>query len=232
MALSRGSPRVGVTHHRALWSPDFPRRLRAAITRPTRPRHRVRRCPVRAITAATFLTMTSRGPRTLVSLFLAATLALTGTFVGAGGALADEDLKRKKKACTAEPRNYACLKASDRREVAGEPVTFTGSLSKRAQRNLASWTGGENTICLTRYAPKPEKDGSWPWETLDKVCSTLNTDGTFGMVANLGVQGLHYYGVEMGPCRASRDECGNSDPGLLGLSNRGDRVVAVRTVAQ
>jgi len=26
VALSRGSPRVGVTHHRALWSPDFPRR--------------------------------------------------------------------------------------------------------------------------------------------------------------------------------------------------------------
>ena len=27
MALSRGSPRVGVTHHLALWCPDFPRRL-------------------------------------------------------------------------------------------------------------------------------------------------------------------------------------------------------------
>jgi len=38
VALSRGLPRVGVTHHRALWSPDFPRRLHAAITRPTRPR--------------------------------------------------------------------------------------------------------------------------------------------------------------------------------------------------
>ena len=25
VALSRGSPRVGVTHHPALWSPDFPR---------------------------------------------------------------------------------------------------------------------------------------------------------------------------------------------------------------
>ena len=37
MALSRGSPRVGVTHHLALWSPDFPRRSRAAVTRPTHP---------------------------------------------------------------------------------------------------------------------------------------------------------------------------------------------------
>src|SRR6185295_4494102 len=34
VALSRGSPRVGVTHHPALWSPDFPRR---AADRPTRP---------------------------------------------------------------------------------------------------------------------------------------------------------------------------------------------------
>src|SRR5699024_9749236 len=40
VALSRGSPRVGVTHHPALWSPDFPRRApwcRAAAARPTRP---------------------------------------------------------------------------------------------------------------------------------------------------------------------------------------------------
>ncbi len=41
VALSRGSPRVGVTHHPALWSPDFPRRrIRrrcAAAARPARP---------------------------------------------------------------------------------------------------------------------------------------------------------------------------------------------------
>ena len=30
VALSRGSPRVGVTDHPALWSPDFPRQLAAA----------------------------------------------------------------------------------------------------------------------------------------------------------------------------------------------------------
>ena len=34
VALSRGSPRVGVTHHPALWSPDFPRRSPRAPTRP------------------------------------------------------------------------------------------------------------------------------------------------------------------------------------------------------
>ena len=39
VALSRGSPRVGVTHHRALRSPDFPQphRCGTAIAWPTRP---------------------------------------------------------------------------------------------------------------------------------------------------------------------------------------------------
>jgi len=41
VALSRGSPRVGVAHHLALWSPDFPRprprRDDAAAARPARP---------------------------------------------------------------------------------------------------------------------------------------------------------------------------------------------------
>ena len=38
VALSRGSPRVGVTHRPALWSPDFPRSARrpTAAARPTR----------------------------------------------------------------------------------------------------------------------------------------------------------------------------------------------------
>jgi len=34
VALSRGSPRVGVTHHPALWSPDFPRRRVSPSPRP------------------------------------------------------------------------------------------------------------------------------------------------------------------------------------------------------
>lgn len=46
VALSRGSPRVGVTHHPALWSPDVPRRGCSAP--PTRPPGRlVRRVPHR-----------------------------------------------------------------------------------------------------------------------------------------------------------------------------------------
>ena len=52
VALSRGSPRVGVTHHPALRSPDFPRcalypRWRTAIARPTRPPTRLA-VPVRS----------------------------------------------------------------------------------------------------------------------------------------------------------------------------------------
>ena len=38
VALSRGSPRVGVTHHPALRSPDFPQLSPAAIIWPSRPR--------------------------------------------------------------------------------------------------------------------------------------------------------------------------------------------------
>src|SRR5690606_28081207 len=34
VALSRGSPRVGVTHHLALWSPDLPRHQVALPPRP------------------------------------------------------------------------------------------------------------------------------------------------------------------------------------------------------
>ena len=36
VALSRGSPRVGVTHHPALWSPDFPQQPRGAPRSPGR----------------------------------------------------------------------------------------------------------------------------------------------------------------------------------------------------
>lgn len=176
--------------------------------------------------------MTSFTTRSL-SVLGALAIAGAGLAITAGSAAADTDLKPRKSACTADPNNYACLKVSDRREVSGEPVTFTGSLSKEARRQLNNWTKGENTICLTRYEPKPMKDGSWPWETLDNVCTTLNTDGTFGMIANLGKPGLHFYGVEMGPCRADEDLCGGGDPGLIGVGNtKKDRVVAVRTVAQ
>jgi hypothetical protein len=146
-------------------------------------------------------------------------------------ASADTTFKPRKSACTKEPAEYACLKASSRREVAGDPVTFTGTLSTEAMKQLANWTKGENSVCLIRFEPKPESNGSWGSQTLDQACTTVNKDGTFGMTVELGKQGLHYYGVEMGPCRATEDVCGNADPGLLGVSNKKDRVVAVRTLA-
>ena len=163
---------------------------------------------------------------------IAGSVALAASIGLAVPAQAADNHKPRKSACTADPSNYACLQTDMRKEVAGEPVTFRGSLSKQAQRNLAEWTGGENTICLTRYESKPEKDGSWPWQTLDEACTTLNTDGTFGLVAYLGRQGKFFYGVEMGPCRGNKDLCGNGDPGLIGAGgNKKNRVVAVRTVA-
>ena len=37
VALSLGLPRVGVTHHRALWSPDVPRQCRDRLADPSSP---------------------------------------------------------------------------------------------------------------------------------------------------------------------------------------------------
>ena len=175
--------------------------------------------------------MTFSSTRSLLAAASALLVTTTGLVVSAGAASAEQDYKPRKSACTAEPSDYACLRVSDRREVSGEAVTFTGTLSRQAQKNLASWTRGENTICLTRYAPAPGKNG-WPGQTLDQACTTLNPNGTFGMTVFLGVQGLHFYGVEMGPCRADEAECGGGDPGLLSPGGtKKNRVVAVRTVA-
>ena len=175
--------------------------------------------------------MTRSSTRSFLAVASALVVAATGMVISAGAASANEDYKPRKSACTADPSDYACLRVSDRREVSGEAVTFTGTLSRQAQKNLASWTRGENTICLTRYAPAPGKNG-WPGQTLDQACTTMNPNGTFGMTVFLGVQGLHFYGVEMGPCRADEAECGGGDPGLLSPGGtKKNRVVAVRTVA-
>ena len=146
-------------------------------------------------------------------------------------ASASDEFKYRKKACVAEPTNYACLKADTRRQSASEPVLFTGELSRQAQKNLASWTSGENTICLTRYSKTPRKDGSWPRETLSAACTTMNKDGTFGIETYLGKIGAFVYGIEMGPCQSTAEECGQADGMLLGVANRHDRLVTVRTVA-
>ena len=159
----------------------------------------------------------------------AVALSVIGIAAPAGAA---ESPKPRKSACAAYLADYACLRTDSRKEVAGEPVTFRGTLSTQAQKNLAQWTDGENTICLTRYKTTPEEDGSWPWQTLNEACTTLNTDGTFGLVAYLGRQGKFFYGVEMGPCKGDAGLCGNGDGGLLSaLGNKKNRAVAVKTIA-
>lgn len=112
---------------------------------------------------------------------------------------------------------YACLSVNRAAVPAGRTVTFSGSLSAKALRNLHAWTKGADVVCLTRYAPKPQADGSWPWESLDGACAQVNPAGRFVIHAELGLPGTHYFGVENGPCRADAALCGNGDPGLVGL---------------
>ncbi len=141
---------------------------------------------------------------------------------------ANADVRPAKKVCA--KGDYACLQVSTRQAAVDETVTFTGKLSPRAQRNVASWTDGEMDVCLTRYRNKPNRDGSWPWQTLNQACTTVKRDGTFTLVAQLGERGTFFYGLEAGECRASRAECGNSDPGLVGVgSNKRDRALSLTT---
>jgi len=126
--------------------------------------------------------------------------------------------------------SYACLEVDSRKVPSGDTVTFTGSLSPTAFANLKQWTKGDNIVCLTRYKPQPEADGSWPWTTMEGACTTVRKNGQFTIQAELGRKGLFYYGVEMGPCRGNADLCGNGDPGLVGVGgNKGDKVLALRT---
>lgn len=137
-----------------------------------------------------------------------------------------------KEACSSDGTStpYVCMEVDSRKVPSGDTVTFTGQLSPTAFKNLKTWTKGDNIICLTRYKPQPEADGSWPWTTMEGACTTVRKSGAFTIEAELGRKGLFYYGVEMGPCRGSADLCGNGDPGLLGVGgNKGDRVVALRT---
>lgn len=141
---------------------------------------------------------------------------------------ANADVRPAKKVCDSD--DYACMQVSTRQASANETVSFTGTLSPRAQRTVGSWTDGEMDVCLTRYRTKPNRNGSWPWQTLDQACTTVNRNGTFTLNAQLGVRGTFFYGLEAGECRASRAECGNSDPGLIGVgSNKGDRALSLTT---
>jgi hypothetical protein len=135
--------------------------------------------------------------------------------------------KPAKSACSNGADKYACLEVDRRKAPVGETVTFTGTLSKKAMTNLKSWTGGTNVVCLDRYPTKPLADGGWPRTPMEGACTSVRTSGDFTIEAEFGRVGKFNYGVSMGPCRASADECGNADPGLVGVG--GDTVVRVRT---
>ena len=134
-----------------------------------------------------------------------------------------------KSACSNGAEKYACLTVAKAKAPAGATVVFTGTLSPKAMTNLASWTAGSNTVCLDRYATAPLADGGWPGTAMEGACAPVRADGSFTIKAEFGRVGTFYYGVSMGPCRASAAECGNGDPGLVGVG--GPTAVRHRTTA-
>jgi hypothetical protein len=132
-----------------------------------------------------------------------------------------------KAACSNGAEKYACIEVDRRTAPVGETVTFTGTLSAKAMKNLKSWTRGTNVICLDRYAPAPQADGGWPGTALEGACATVRKAGGFTIEAEFGRIGTFFYGVSMGPCRSSAAECGNGDPGLVGVGGR--NAVSLRT---
>lgn len=139
--------------------------------------------------------------------------------------------KPAKSVCSEGPtgNSYACMKVDSRRVPSGDTVTFTGTLSAAAQKNLRSWTRGDNIVCLTRYKPQPEADGSWPWQVMEAACTTVRMNGGFTIEAEFGRKGTFFYGLEMGPCRSNAAECGDGDPGLVGVYGIGDKALQLRT---
>jgi len=157
-------------------------------------------------------------------------MAVTVILVGAPAAQAADRPVPSSDVCseTATATPYACMGVSKRRVPSGDPVIFSGTLSSKARKSLADWTKGDNIVCLTRYATKPAA-GGWPSNTLESACTTVRRDGGFAIDAEFGRKGRFFYGLEMGPCRATADLCGNGDPMLIGLFNKGDKAILVRT---
>lgn len=152
---------------------------------------------------------------------LAAGTVLVGLTAGPASAAP----KPAKEACSTN--DYACLSADRKKAPAGDTVLFSGTLSKSAQKNLKAWTAGDNLICLDRYNPAPEADGSWPHLTLEAACTKVAKDGSFAIEAEFGRKGTFFYGISMGPCQADAALCGSGDPGLVGVG--GATAVRVRT---
>ena len=159
-----------------------------------------------------------------------ATAALLVPFGVPAVAHADDLPKPSKSVCAqGVNKDYACMKVNAKKVPSGETATFTGNLSKSARKNLESWTRGENIVCLTRFRTKPETYG-WPQQLLDEACTAVRKNGEFTINAELGREGSFYYGLVMGPCRARPGECGNADPGLIGVgSNDANKALRLKT---
>ena len=124
---------------------------------------------------------------------------------------------------------YACMSTAKRKVPSGDPVIFAGTLSPKARKALAKWTKGDNIVCLTRYPTKPDPNGGWAGTALEAACTTVRKDGGFTIDAEFGRKGRFFYGVDMGPCRADEALCGNGDPQLIGLYNKGNKALVLRT---
>jgi len=77
------------------------------------------------------------------------------------------------------------MEVNAKKVPSGETATFTGTLGTKAQKNLKSWTNGDNIVCLSRYATKPEADGSWGGANFDAACTTVRKNGGFTITRNL-----------------------------------------------
>ena len=160
-----------------------------------------------------------------------ATAVLLVLFVVPAVAPAADLLKPSKSVCSQDGRDkdYACMKVNAKKVPSSETATFTGNLSKRARKNLESWTRGESIVCRTRYRTKPETYG-WPLQIFDEACMAVRKNGEFTINAELGREGTFYYGLVMGPCRANPGECGEGDPELIGVgSNDANKALQLKT---
>lgn len=131
---------------------------------------------------------------------------------------------------TVDNTTYACISVKSDKVPSGDTVKFTGTLSPAAMKNLQNWTAGDNIVCLDRFKPAAESDGSWPWQTLEGACTTVKKNGKWTINAEFGRKGTFYYGLEMGPCRADKSTCGDGDPILVGVNvDKDKRTVKVTT---
>jgi hypothetical protein len=169
--------------------------------------------------------------RFIVSIASISLLASGFPLLMANGAQA-ADLPKPAQAVCSEAsagKTYACMQVNKPRVPSGDTVVFTGSLSKAAQKAVKDWTKGDNIVCLTRYKTTPEADGSWPWTVLEGACTTVRKNGEFTIEAELGRKGSFYYGLEAGPCRASRELCGNADSMMIGVYGKDDKALLLKT---